>query len=129
MEKSQIERFSKDNEDDFKEKHLEEIKVLLEQADESVIDEIEDKTRDAHLWGWLHWIAGEFGIDRFVLGKPVSGVLKLLWFVVFGILGYTVSPILWGVEFLWWLIDEFTITSRVRKYNYNKAMKILGKEI
>lgn len=129
MEKSLIERFSKDNEDDFKEKHLEEIKVLLEQSDESVIDEIEAQTRDAHLWGWLHWIVGEFGIDRFVLGKPVSGVLKLLWFIVFGILGYTVSPYLWGVEFLWWLIDEFTITSRVKKYNYNKAKKILEKEI
>ncbi|MCL2851965.1 MAG: TM2 domain-containing protein [Defluviitaleaceae bacterium] len=53
---------------------------------------------------------GEFGVDRFMIGDTLLGVLKLITL---------------GGCLIWWIIDIFLISNRVRDVNYNKLMQVL----
>ena len=54
---------------------------------------------------------GQFGVDRFVLGKVVSGICKL----IFG----------WLSLGIWWVVDVVKAKANTRKYNTEKLMKAL----
>jgi len=54
-------------------------------------------------------IAAIFSLDRFFLGQPGLGILKIISIGGYGI---------------WWLIDLFTVKSRVGSFNRSKATEI-----
>ena len=60
------------------------------------------------LFGWNMWL-GFFGIDRFIVGDTLAGVLKLITLGGFGI---------------WQIIDCFLIGNRTRTKNMEKARAI-----
>lgn len=53
---------------------------------------------------------GWFGVDRFILGDFVLGIIKLL---TFGILG------------IFWIIDIFMISKRTKDLNYKIVSKYI----
>ena len=53
---------------------------------------------------------GWFGVDRFILGDFVLGIIKLL---TFGILG------------IFWIIDIFIISKRTKDLNYKILLKYI----
>lgn len=53
---------------------------------------------------------GFFGLDRFYLGKPVSGIFKLLTFGGFG---------------LWWAIDNMLLMLDAMLYSFGKDVGIV----
>lgn len=53
---------------------------------------------------------GELGVDRFMVGDTILGVLKL---------------ITCGLSGTWWLIDLFLIQDRAKEYNYGKIKDAL----
>lgn len=55
--------------------------------------------------------AGGFGIDRFMLGDTVLGILKF---------------ITWGGCGIWVVIDWFLILGRTRELNYRKLLQVIG---
>ena len=57
----------------------------------------------------LNVFVGYFGVDRFILGQPIVGVLKLISFGGCG---------------LWILVDIFLIGSAARKKNITIATSI-----
>jgi len=54
---------------------------------------------------------GEFGVDRFLVGDIVLGILKLITL---------------GGCLVWWFIDLFLIRDRARAVNYEKLMELLS---
>ena len=60
------------------------------------------------VFGWSVWL-GWFGIDRFVIGDILAGVLKFLTLGGFG---------------LWYLLDCFIIGGRTRNKNMDKIHDI-----
>ena len=62
----------------------------------------------------LNVFVGYFGVDKFILGQPIVGVLKLISF---------------GGVGLWILVDIFLIGSAVRKKNITIAKHYDGKLI
>lgn len=54
---------------------------------------------------------GGLGVDRFMLGETSMGILKLLTGGCCGIL---------------WLIDIFSISNKVKNYNFGKLQEVLG---
>jgi len=55
-------------------------------------------------------LLGKFGVDRFYLNDIGLGILKLITL---------------GGCLIWWVIDWFTVQSRVDEYNRRKAQEIL----
>lgn len=53
---------------------------------------------------------GELGIDRFMIGKTGTGILKLITLGGFG---------------LWWLIDLFLISEKTKQWNFQKLSTVL----
>jgi len=56
-------------------------------------------------------VAGEFGVDRFMIGDIGLGVAKLLTL---------------GGCLIWWIVDMFLIGKRTREVNYNRLMQVVG---
>lgn len=56
----------------------------------------------------VSYVFGLWGVDRFILGQPVSGFLKL----------FTL-----GGFFIWYLIDVLSIMKITKKYNYRLFMR------
>ena len=57
---------------------------------------------------------GLFGVDRFMLGDVLMGIIKLMTF---------------GGLFILWIIDLFTINNRTRVYNLNMVNSIFNKGV
>lgn len=53
---------------------------------------------------------GHLGVDRFMLGDTVLGILKLITL---------------GGCLVWWFIDLFLVRDNTKEANYNKFMEIL----
>ena len=65
-----------------------------------------EKRFNKHMYVWLFaWLLGELGVDRFMRGQILYGVLKLITVGGCGI---------------WWLIDIFSAQRRAYEYNYKK---------
>lgn len=66
------------------------------------------------LWFFLGW----FGLHRFYLGRPVSGLVMLLlnglgWLLFALLIGY----VFWGLLGLWWCVDAVLMPSMAEAYN------------
>lgn len=79
-----------------------------DQRDEFVNILQREAQNPVELFGWNSWL-GCFGIDRFIVGDVVAGILKLLTFGGFGI---------------WVIVDCFLIGNRTRTKNIEKARAI-----
>jgi TM2 domain-containing membrane protein YozV len=75
------------------------------------IDIVQRETQNpVELFGWNMWL-GMFGIDRFLVGDVILGILKL---VTLGGLG------------IWQIVDCFLIGNRTRAVNFEKVVNIYG---
>lgn len=74
------------------------------------------KTRFKHPVDMLlfSFFLGHFGVDRFMLGDKVKGIIKLLTF---------------GGLSVWFLIDLFLIMGETKRRNLKKLEEIVKKEI
>ena len=108
MEQSKIDLFVKTMTDKFLTTDIPNIISELEKlSDEkfSLVQSVDYKSPIK-----MHWISvflGVAGVDRFMLGNPLLGILKLLTFGGFGILA---------------IIDWFLIIKATKKFNFNKFM-------
>jgi len=91
-------------------RELIEMAASLSEADRfKFMDIVQNETLNpVALFGWNMWL-GNFGIDRFLVGDILAGVLKLL---TFGGLG------------IWVIIDCFLIGNRTREVNMIKIRDI-----
>lgn len=91
-------------------RQLVEMAASFDDADRhKFMDIVQNETLNpVELFGWNSWL-GCFGIDRFIVGDILAGVLKLL---TFGGLG------------LWVIIDCFLIGNRTRFKNMEKIRDI-----
>jgi len=82
---------------------------LTDEERHKFVNIIENELQNpVELFGWNMWLGG-FGIDRFLVGDVLLGVLKL---ITFGGLG------------IWVIIDCFLIGNRTRDKNIEKARDI-----
>lgn len=82
---------------------------LPDSARGKFIDIVLRETKNpVELFGWNMWL-GFLGIDRFILGDILLGVLKLITLGGFG---------------LWQIVDCFLIGNRTRTKNFEKVQSI-----
>lgn len=108
MEKTKVDQFVMANADKFPEFAQMQIREKLEKLDdskESMLIAIPWKNPTTSLL--LALFLGGFGADRFFLGQPGLGVVKLLTC---------------GGAGIWAIIDWFTAISRTKNYNLNQLM-------
>ena len=111
MEKQQVELYLAANADKFPADQTANIKVALENADESktaAIQALELKNPTTMLI--IAWFLGNLGVDRFMLGETGLGVAKLLTCGACGI---------------WTIIDLFSAKDRTRAFNHKKLQDAL----
>ena len=89
-----------------------EIKLLLQNADESMAQSIfAIEFKDPTTLLIISILLGAYGIDRFMLGDVGMGLLKLFTGGVCGIL---------------WIIDAVNIQQKTKEYNFNKLRSALS---
>ncbi|MBC6402186.1 MAG: TM2 domain-containing protein [Hyphomonadaceae bacterium] len=81
------------------------------------IHELTPQTKNPVVFFGLNVFLGWLGVDRFMIGDTLAGVMKLLITIVsVGFLGW-----------VWVLVDCFLIGKRVRQYNMDKARAIYSR--
>lgn len=84
----------------------------------------------------LYWICPfYFIIDRFIIGQWFTGLFKaillpflsLIFFVSGSSKGMLYALGIWGVLFMWVMIDGFTIISRIKSQNFKRLNKLFIK--
>ena len=89
-----------------------EIKLLLQNADESLSQNLcSIEFKDPSILQLYSILLGTYGIDRFMLGDVGMGLLKLFTGGVCGIL---------------WIIDAVNIQQKTKEYNFNKLRSALS---
>jgi len=108
MEQSKVDLFVGTMGDKFLTTDIPIIKSQLEKLSDdkfSLIQSVEYKNPTTILISSL--FLGVLGVDRFLLGKPVLGILKLVTF---------------GGLYVWAIIDWFLIIKATKKVNFDKFM-------
>lgn len=111
MEKQQAELYLAANADKLPADQIANIKVALENADESktaAIQALDLKNPTTMLI--IAWILGSYGVDRFMLGDTTMAVIKLLTC---------------GGCCVWTIIDLFSAKDRTRAFNHKKLQEVL----
>ena len=93
----------------FPSEHLEEISELLSRASEEQLTELNKKIKSPVAMTLIALFLGNFGIDRFILGDILMGVIKLLTYGGFSILT---------------IYDVCTTASRVREKNFQAILSL-----
>lgn len=93
----------------FPRDHLEEISELLSRASEEQLIELNKKIKSPVAMTLIALFFGNFGIDRFILGDTLIGVIKLVTCGGFNVLT---------------LYDACTIASRVRDSNFQAILSL-----
>ncbi len=89
-----------------------EVKLLLQNADESMAQSIfAIEFKDPTTLLIISILLGAYGIDRFMLGDVGMGLLKLFTGGVCGIL---------------WIIDAGNIQKKTKEYNFNRLRSALS---
>lgn len=95
----------------FSNAQLMRIKRYLEGIDEDQLNMLQfAEFKDPTLSLLLSVFLGAFGVDRFYIGQPIAGILKL----------FTAGGFL-----IWWFIDIFLIRSATRNANYREFFNYL----
>ena len=83
---------------------------------------------------------GYWGIERFMLGKKISGIMKFLIFQL-SLIGeiaciffFIADQYTWGticllfflVGVTWWIIDLCLVRRMTKEYNYNQIVKLIN---
>lgn len=89
---------------------LEALKTKLAEADETKAQMAFANLKNPTGMFWLSFFLGCFGVDRFMLGKTGSGVVKL---------------ITCGGCDIWWLIDLFKVKGMTRDKNLETILENL----
>lgn len=106
MEKTKVDQFVMINADKFPEFAVMQIREKLEKADDSKESMLVATPWKSPMTSFLlAFFLGGFGADRFYLGEPGLGVLKLLTC---------------GGAGIWALIDLFTAFGRAKNYNLRR---------
>lgn len=109
-----VQRFLVINKNYLPQNRLQEIRVMLLKLTDDQWDSIECISfKDPTLLLILSVLVGMLGIDRFVLGDILNGVLKLL------------LSIACGIGLIWWIVDIFKINGLVLNYNYRLLKETL----
>lgn len=99
----------------FSDAHKMQLRRQLMTVSESAMQGIECLSfSDPTLLLVISFFVGEFGVDRFMLGQVVLGLLK-----------FFVPIITCGIGYVWWLVDLFLIYGATRDCNFEKVMKVI----
>ncbi|MDE7153271.1 MAG: TM2 domain-containing protein [Muribaculaceae bacterium] len=111
MTQAQIDQFFQENGKKFYQSDLPQIKLLLENVSELRFDDIMNAPfKSPMTMTVIAWLLGGWGVDRFLLGDFVKGMMKLITCGGCGI---------------WTILDIFTAMDRTRKYNYMILQELL----
>lgn len=111
MEKNYLTNWLKENEKKFSKKDITYLKNKLNTLEQEKINKLtKEKLKDPYYITLMSIFFGWFGVDRFILGDFVLGIIKLL---TFGILG------------IFWIIDIFIISKRTKDLNYKIVLKYI----
>lgn len=89
-------------------------------ADQSRAAMVYDAKKKSLLIAYLLWLVlGWFGVHRFYAGRPLSGVLMLLWGGTFFVLTGTgrLSPWESMIGGVWWIVDAVLLSGIIRRAN------------
>lgn len=112
MKQEQVDLFLSNNADNLPADKIEELRAQLVKLPESKEGALVTlPIKNATLILILAILLGGFGVDRFMLGDTVMGVLKIITCGGCGI---------------WCIIDWFTAKNRARQYNYNKLQAFIA---
>ena len=104
--KSRVNRFLIRNKDMLPELEINNVRHFLEQLDQNQMNVIEGLQFQQPMTVWIvSFFLGFLGIDRFMIGDTMSGVIKL---ITGGACGF------------WWLIDLFLISGETKRANQKK---------
>jgi len=89
--------------------NLPHVRQILEGLDEDKFLQVTSQNyRDPMMMLLFSFALGLFGVDRFLVGDILIGILKLITF---------------GGWLIWWFIDLFFIGNRAKQTNYNKLVQ------
>ncbi len=111
MDANKVDMFIMSNGKFFEGHHLPQIRERLLQADESKWSMIQmAQYKDPTISLIVSVIAGQLGIDRFLIGDVGLGIAKLITCGGFGI---------------WWIVDFFLIMGATKEKNIMKLQQVL----
>lgn len=103
---SRVNRFLIRNKDFLPEREIGKIREYLMSLDKNQMNVIEGLSFQTPMTVWIvSFFLGYLGIDRFIIGDTMMGILKLLTGGLCGIM---------------WLVDLFLITGKTREANFKK---------
>jgi TM2 domain-containing membrane protein YozV len=128
MTQEEIKSFAKKFKLRFKYKHLVEIQQWLIDASDEDLKKIKKSVKSPFILNLYAFFGGFLALDRFILGQPFLGFLKILSFwPVLALALYAGIPYVGFFAGIWQFIDWCTAANRTKNYNYKKVIKVLGK--
>jgi TM2 domain-containing membrane protein YozV len=110
MTQEQIDQLVLNNSEKILPAFIDTVRQRLQNADEATAQTAFSQTKNSTLMLVMSVLFGCLGVDRFMLGQKLLGILKL---------------ITGGGFFMWYIIDWFTVKDRTRKYNTKKILSTI----